>query len=462
MTVGADEDVCQLSQKAGSAARHTYDVGYSKWDAFDVEAALQEVDRCDSYHSCRVSKVDLKAVENARESIDRSADPKDMLDQAISRLKAQEVQESMPAKKAADEVTAAEVKENAAIDDETDLSNICLADAGDTTGHQLAAEYQKWEEFEDMDDLEEGGMDCVDSMGMDLNALTGPAEEVKQIQAHWRREAVKMAKSSRKAGAKGAAGAAGDANGSSANSTRVAVEVRPKVDTQHFTPTGPVQERPCVVAPAAGRFDDNYAKWKKFDADAALLELDNEDTTEEGKTMRLSAGQGSAMLNCEGYTKDREEYDLDQDIERNMGGLKKIIAQNFKDASGLKAEGNELMRSGQVAGAIQKYQAGLDTLHLAREASVLMSASLAAKQSSLVADLYKNLSAAQLKSNDFTAALSSADAAIQACDDEKARYRRAMALLRLKRIPEARTEAEALAAGDPAVQTLLAEVAACS
>eukprot|EP00435_Cladocopium_sp_Y103_P054536 s958_g17.t1 len=388
-----------------------------------------------------------------------------MLDAAISRLKAQEVQESMPAKEAKDKETAAEVKEDTisatADPDETDLSNICLADAGDTTGHQLAAEYQKWEEFEDMDDLEEDGMDCVDSMGMDLNALTGPAEEVKQIQAHWRREAVKMAKSSRKAGAKGAAGPAGAADGSSAKSTRAAVEVRPKVDTQHFTPTGPVQERPCVVAPAAGRFDDNYAKWKKFDADAALLELDNEDTTEEGKTMRLSAGQGSAMLNCEGYTKDREEYDLDQDVERNMGGLKKIIAQNFKDASGLKAEGNDLMRSGQVAEAIQKYQAGLDTLHLAREASVLMSASLAAKQSSLVADLYKNLSAAQLKNNDFTAALSSADAAIQACDDEKARYRRAMALLRLKRIPEARTEAEALAAGgDPAVQKLLAEVAA--
>lgn len=456
MTVGADEDVCQVSQKTGSAARHTYDVGYSKWDAFDVEAALQEVDRCDSYHSCRVSKVDLKAVENARDSIDRSAEPKDMLDQAISRLKAQEGQESMPAKEAADEVTAG-VKEDAdmADTDETDLSNICLADAGDTTGHQLSAEYQKWEEFEDMDDLEEDGMDCVDSMGMDLNALTGPAEEVKQIQAHWRREAVKMAKSSRKVGAQGAAGAA---NASSGSSTRVE-EVRPKVDTQHVTP-GPVQERPCVVAPAAGRFDDNYAKWKKFDADAALLELDNEDTTEEGKTMRLSAGQGSAMLNCEGYTKDREEYDLDQDIERNMGGLKKIIAQNFKDASGLKAEGNELMRSGQLAGAIQKYQAGLDTLHLAREASVLMSASLAAKQSSLVADLYKNLSAAQLKSNDFTAALSSADAAIQACDDEKARYRRAMALLRLKRTPEARKEAEALAVGDPAVQKLLAELAA--
>jgi hypothetical protein len=41
--------------------------------------------------------------------------------------------------------------------------------------------------------------------------------------------------------------------------------------------------------------------------------------------MRLSAGQGSAMLNCEGYTKDREEYDLDQDIERNMGGSAELM-----------------------------------------------------------------------------------------------------------------------------------------
>lgn len=36
-----------------------------------------------------------------------------------------------------------------------------------------------------------------------------------------------------------------------------------------------------------------------------------------------------------------------------MGGLKKILAQNFKDASGLKAEGNDLMRSGRLTDAIR-------------------------------------------------------------------------------------------------------------
>ena len=176
---GADDG--RLS-KTGTAARHTYDVGYSKWDAFDVEAALQEVDRCDFQRSCRVSKVEMKA----DDGIDRSADPKDMLDAAISKLKAQEVQEP-------------ELEEK---EDAKDLS-ISLADAGDTTGHQLAAEYQKWEDFDDFDDLDDGDMDYVDSSGMDLNALTGPAEEVKQIQAHWRREAKKMTKSS-KAAARGA------------------------------------------------------------------------------------------------------------------------------------------------------------------------------------------------------------------------------------------------------------------
>jgi len=33
--------------------------------------------------------------------------------------------------------------------------------------------------------------------------------------------------------------------------------------------------------------------------------------------------------------------------------LKQILAQNFKDASGLKAEGNDLMRSGRLTDAIR-------------------------------------------------------------------------------------------------------------
>ena len=65
--------------------------------------------------------------------------------------------------------------------------------------------------------------------------------------------------------------------------------------------------------------------------------------TQEGKTMRLSAGQGSAMLNCEGYTKDREEYDLDQDIERNMGGREWLDGGvNFFLFSSLLGEASQL------------------------------------------------------------------------------------------------------------------------
>lgn len=36
-------------------------------------------------------------------------------------------------------------------------------------------------------------------------------------------------------------------------------------------------------------------------------------TTQEGTAVRCIASQESAMLNCENYTKDREEYDLDQE-----------------------------------------------------------------------------------------------------------------------------------------------------
>ena len=319
------------------AASHTYD-GYSKWDAFDVDAALRDVDRQDNDRTSAVVQVpeSLDAVDLG---IDRSAEPEEMLDAAISRLQKQE-----------ERVTELEGP------GELPTS---MADAGETTAHKLSADYQKWDDFEDMDELDEDvEMDTWDSAGMDLNALTGPAEEVKEIQAHWKREAVKMARSSRKS----------------------REQVRSVVRKEVSMDVGPIQERPCILGAQSGQVENSYSKWKNFDADAALLELDNEDTTEEGKAMRLSAGQGSAMLNCEGYTKDREEYDLDQDIERNMGDLKKILAQNFKDASALKLEGNDLLRSGQVELAKKKYREGLEALQLSQQASVLLSPSLSAKQ----------------------------------------------------------------------------------
>ena len=352
----------------GGAASHTYD-GYSKWDAFDVDAALREVDRQDNERSSSVVRVP-ESLDSLDLGIDRGAEPKEMLDAAISRLQKQE---------------EGSTEGSTELEGPTELPT---ADAGETTAHKLSAEYQKWDEFEDMDELDEVEMDAWDSAGMDLNALTGPAEEVKQIQAHWKREATRMARSSRK--------------------SREQVSGKKEVPLD----VAAVQERPCVLGAQSG-LEKTYSKWKSFDADAALLELDNEDTTEEGKAMRLSAGQGSAMLNCEGYTKDREEYDLDQDIERNMGDLKKILAQNFKDASALKVEGNDLLRSGQVEEAKKKYREGLQALQLSQQASVLLSPSLSAKQSQLVADLFKNLAAAQMATADFSGALASADEALK-------------------------------------------------
>ncbi|CAK9086361.1 Serine/threonine-protein phosphatase T (PPT) [Durusdinium trenchii] len=441
-----------------SAARHTHDLGYSKWDAFDVDEALAEVDRPEPKTSqAQVTRAPLAPELEQLKS--QGAEPRELLDAAIARLQGEEAPVS-DVEVGQAEIVSSELETEVETDEA--MAPMAMAEAGKTTGHKLSADYQKWEDFEeDLDDLDddECGMDrCWDSSGMDLNALSGPAEEVKQIQAHWRREAVRMAKSCKKMKPKGAT--KGDTPKPPTGDTLDLAEVpSPASALAMPSPVEIVQERPSVVTSGGGRLEQNYSKWKNFDADAALLELDNEDTTEEGKTMRLSAGQGSAMLNCEGYTKDREEYDLDQDIERNMGGLKKIIAQNFKDASGLKTEGNELLKSGQAQEAISKYQEGLETLQLAQQASVLMSSSLADKQSCLVCDLWKNLSAAQLAAGDFDGALRSADEALQASPaDNKAHYRRATALLRLQRKEEARKELDLMASSDPAVGRLRKEL----
>jgi len=167
-------------------------------------------------------------------------------------------------------------------------------------------------------------------------------------------------------------------------------------------------------------------------------------------------------------TQSREEYELDQDIETQMGGLKKILAQSYRDASGLKAEGNELLRKGRAEAAADMYAKGLDTLQLAQSASVLMADSMADKQSRLIADLHRNRAAAQLAMSDFNGALESADEALKAGGegDEKARYRRALALLHLGRRDEAAQEADRLAASsssqDPAVKRLRADIASVS
>jgi len=84
--------------------------------------------------------------------------------------------------------------------------------------------------------------------------------------------------------------------------------------------------------------------------------------------------------------------------------------------------------------------------------------------------LHRNLAAAQLKLADFEGARESCDKALQFADkngegpdDEKTRYRRALALLRLGRSEEAQLDIKRLLAArgseDAAVKRLLAEAA---
>ena len=364
-------------EKSGTAARHTHDVGYSKWEKFDVDAALAELDQ-------PLPRKEVAKLVQAP-PIDRSLEPMELLDAAIARL--QEPSESNPpaAKPEDDKAPASSyqpkeesssmltntgVERTSSAGHDAQEAKYISVDMASTTAHKLSAEYEKWQGFEaDLEEVDddEGTDFFMDSSGLDLNALTGPEEEVSQIRAHWRREARKMAQTSKSQCEPKKELAGGPIR-------NVRENLQASMD--------PVLERPSVCGPATSpnAMEQSYSKWKNFDADAALLQLDNEETTEEGKTMRLNADQGSAFLSTEGYTKEREEYDLDQDIQRNMGNLKQILAQNFKDASALKADGNEMLQAGQPKEAIARYTEGLATLQLASHASVLMTASLADKQ----------------------------------------------------------------------------------
>jgi len=347
------------------------------------------------------------------------------------------------------------------------ISNVEAKDASASTGSTAAAlnkDYKKWDHFDEQEEIDEVDSDdgFTDRTLHDLDALTGPKEEIARIRAHWRREGKRQKRPAHK---------------QQERAQGVIGKSEPAHAAQLPEETAPVIPRPCMyrspdapeVAPAKA-LDREYSKWKEFDADAALLEFDNEGTTQEGNAMRCSAGGGSACINTEGYTKDREEYELDQDIEKQMGGLKRIIAQRLQDAAGLKAEGNSYMREKRLKDAVMAYKGGLAKMEICQQASVIMADSMCSKQTRLVGDLHRNLAAAQLELGDFEGARESCDRALECTpasgeglDEEKARYRRATALLQLGRAKEAQPDIKRLAAcrgaDDPVVKRLMAQAA---
>ncbi|CAK0840911.1 unnamed protein product [Prorocentrum cordatum] len=332
---------------------------------------------------------------------------------------------------------------------------VAWPDDASTTGPVLAADYRKWDAFHDEDDMnsvdgDDGGY-REPALG-DLDELVGPADEVALIHENWRKESRRRQRAER---------------------PQAAEPPVPSRAAEPPLPTGPVIQRPCEYRPLDGpsaapaqAIAREYDKWQKFDVDAECLNLDNESTTAEGDRTRVSAGPQSAMLQCENYTKDREEYDLDQDIDKQMGGLKKVIAQRVKDAVARKDEGNKLIRAGRSREACVAYARGLEEMHLCEQASVLMSDSVQDKNKRLVSDLQRNLAAAQLEAGEFEGAVEICTGLLKSSggNDEKALYRRAMALLQLGRAGDAEGDIASLAAkrgdADAAVRRLRSQSAA--
>jgi len=512
-TATTDAAPKDASQKVLTAARHTYDIGYKRWEKFDVDAALREADAREPAKPARKQEVDFKAPTMPQ----TSDDPLETLDAAISKLRSPSPQQQhqqqqkqqheqqpqalerpqpepqpQPQQQQQGQEQQQEDRLNAVpaqslieppprqpqpstppmeppnvVEKSTAMSappsaspapgSIPIAGVGDVehsvTASALSGNYQRWDKFgeesEELDDVDDEDYDDANMANLELDAIKGPKEEVAQIRKHWRKEFRQRTTAASKQRIK------------TAETTRTP-------HAKESLPVGPVISRPCeyrplASAPAAEAISRDYSKWKNFDADAALLELDNEGTTAEGTAIRCSATQGSAMLNCENYTKDREEYELDQDIEKQMGGLKQRLAQRLKDAAGLKADGNAAMRAGRFEEARVLYEKGLDVMELCKQADVLMSDSLSDKQGRLIADLHRNLAQASIELRDFAGARASCDAALAlSAEDEKARYRRAQAMLALGLDEDAKADIDKLAAlrgnEDAAVKRLKAQL----
>mmetsp|Transcript_16890 Transcript_16890/g.37902 ORF Transcript_16890/g.37902 Transcript_16890/m.37902 type:complete len:198 (+) Transcript_16890:1-594(+) len=187
--------------------------------------------------------------------------------------------------------------------------------------------------------------------------------------------------------------------------------------------------------------------------------------------MRCTSRADSALLAAEGYTKDKEEFELDEEIDQHMASVKKSIAQRLKDAAELKQAGNNKLRAGGAEDAMSLYKDGIESLQLCHTASVLMSDAVSQKLAVLTADLLRNMAAAQLQTGDLQGCVESCTAVLRGAsidgkggvdvDDDKALYRRAKALIGLRRFAQAECDVDKLEVlrgkADAVARTLRAE-----
>jgi len=211
---------------------------------------------------------------------------------------------------------------------------------------------------------------------------------------------------------------------------------------------------------AKGGLGEKYKEWDQFDDLGAMMDVENEGLNPEEPTMTLRSSPGEsgkpgvAGLQCTTYVKDKEEIALDEELGAKREALQRSFNETAQHAADLKAKGNELLKQGKAAEALETYLEGEHSLEvITGHATILLSARLAELTRTLLRDLQNNAAQAALGLEEWDEAVRCATAVLEyESAQPKALYRRSLA--RIGRAAEgdqalARADLKALLRVDP-------------
>ena len=293
----------------------------------------------------------------------------------------------------------------------------------------LAERYAKWDQFEELDD--------DNNKIHDLNAITGPPEEVAAIRKNW-----------------------------GLTSETKTVRNTTKATPQPEVVNKPLQlednEAPAEVIEGGTKKQPNtyFDRWNNYDAEAECLSLDNDGKAEPDEAPQLlKASNGRIDVEAVNYKQDRDEWEIDQDFEKASSDLKIRMSRCFRGAFSMKEEGNTALKLGNIKTAGNKYTEGISLIQSCLNAITLMSSSMADKIKDLAANLHANYSLVQIKLQNYPSALSHADSALeQIPSHEKALYRRGLAAYHTADYKTALDSLKRCSAGNTAAEKLRKDV----
>eukprot|EP01064_Diplonema_japonicum_P018113 TRINITY_DN26804_c0_g1_i1.p1 TRINITY_DN26804_c0_g1~~TRINITY_DN26804_c0_g1_i1.p1 ORF type:complete len:310 (+),score=78.60 TRINITY_DN26804_c0_g1_i1:47-931(+) len=285
----------------------------------------------------------------------------------------------------------------------------------------LSAAYSKWDSIECSDD--EGptttttGLRRTNVTESSLDALKGSEEEVRQIRKNWGyHDAVEEPVQEKK--------------------EKITTNTKPATTTRTFK------------------------EWDSFDADKELLNLENEDMHDPEEAPSMVSGTKEVInVDCVNYKKDREEYDLDRELEDRGKDLKQRTAYRFNTSHTLKEDGNKALKKGNLKEAIKIYLSAQTCVASCISAIPVMSPSMGQKVKDLATTIASNLSQAFVSSNQYSEALAAAEEALSLTPShEKSLYRKAVCCRQLGRYKDALEALTALPRGNSAGAKLRVEI----